>query len=65
MIKTLFEKKNCKIIDIQKHVSHIAKNDFEVSSIQNSENIEKSLLSFIKQEIGEILLFIIRIYIVV
>ena len=48
MIKTLFEKKDRKIIDFKKRVSHASKDDFNISNIQNFENIEKSSLSFIK-----------------
>ena len=33
MIKTLFEKKNRKIIDFKKRVSHALKNDFNISNI--------------------------------
>ena len=64
MIKALFEKKNHRIIDFKKRVSHASKNDFDVSNIQDSENIKKSSLSFIKREIDEITLFVTRIYIV-
>ena len=64
MIKTLFEKKDRKIINFKKRVSHALKDDFDVSSIQDFKNIKKSSLSLIKRKIDEITLFIMKIYIV-
>ena len=64
MIKALFEKKDCRIIDFKKRVSHALKDDFDVSNIQDFENIEKSSLTLIKRKIDEVTLFVTRIYIV-
>ena len=64
IIKSLFDKKNCSIIDFKRHVNDVKKNYINVLNIQNFEKNANKIISTAlkKKKMNEIFILIIKMY---